>query len=191
MSNGLVGLVPWESFPCFPGGYNSNSISQLPRELLFSCSYCEIARQYVGHDDDNNNIADDDTQQLQYMNIKNHVICLFILQLSRAASAARWQANQSNIDLIFMDVMCNELGARLEHTTQGLNHHANPGALLKHTKPARDSHFITIRYVGTREPKKEETRLPDTFSRPEKKGHCNPNCFGVISTYRSIVEHTA
>ena len=52
---------------------------------------------------------------------------------------------------------------------KSLNHHANPVAMLKHTKHAWDSHFITIFYVGTREPKKEEMCVPVHISRPEKK----------------------
>jgi hypothetical protein len=49
----------------------------------------------------NNNI---NAQQLH--KYKNHNICLFNCNSCRALEAARGHANPSNINLIFMDVMC-------------------------------------------------------------------------------------
>ncbi len=57
--------------------------------------------------------------------------------------------NHWNIDLIFMDVMCCDVGGDDGSSMrQRLNHHANPVAMLKYTKHAWDTHFCTEAYVG-------------------------------------------
>jgi hypothetical protein len=45
-----------------------------------------------------------------YINIKIHNICLFFRNSLCAAEAAQRHANPSNIDLIFMDMMCCDVG---------------------------------------------------------------------------------
>jgi hypothetical protein len=52
-----------------------------------------------GNDDDGN-----DAQQLH--KYKKHIICLLNCNSCHAAEAARGHAKPSNINLIFMDVMC-------------------------------------------------------------------------------------